>query len=125
MPDCVPAWIPGEQLTAFAAAALTGCRLVKISAAPQSDGTPTVNVPGAGDPCYGVAAQDAPINTAVMVYRSSTILPVESGAAFAAGAELQCDASGRVITLAAGVKVGIAHQAAGAAGEFPIVALFL
>lgn len=44
---------------------------------------------------------------------------VEAGAAVAAGATVKSDASGRAITWAAsGAKVGLALQAAGAAGEF-------
>lgn len=44
---------------------------------------------------------------------------VEAGAAIAAGASLKSDASGRAITWAtSGAKIGIALQAAGAAGEF-------
>lgn len=44
---------------------------------------------------------------------------VESGAAIAAGATLESDASGRAVTWASsGGKVGIALQAAAGAGEF-------
>lgn len=43
---------------------------------------------------------------------------VEAGAAIAAGATVKSDASGRAITwVTSGAKVGIALQAAGAAGE--------
>lgn len=44
---------------------------------------------------------------------------VEAGAAIADGATLKADASGRVITWASsGAKVGVALQAAAAAGQF-------
>jgi hypothetical protein len=44
---------------------------------------------------------------------------VESGAAISAGATLESDASGRAVTWAtSGAKVGIALQAATAAGQF-------
>lgn len=44
---------------------------------------------------------------------------VEAGAAIAAGATLETDASGRAVTWAtSGPKVGIALEAAGAAGQF-------
>jgi hypothetical protein len=42
---------------------------------------------------------------------------VEAGAAIAAGAEVESDATGRAITKAAGVSNGFARDAAGAAGE--------
>ena len=44
-------------------------------------------------------------------------LLVEAGAAIAAGAVVQSDASGRAITLAAGVASGRARDAAAAAGD--------
>lgn len=44
---------------------------------------------------------------------------VEAGAAISAGATLETDASGRAVTWAtSGPKVGIALEAAGAAGQF-------
>jgi hypothetical protein len=44
---------------------------------------------------------------------------VEAGAAVSAGASLKADSSGRAITwVTSGAKIGIALQAAGAAGEF-------
>ena len=59
----------------------------------------------------GVATDNAPVDvlgTAV----------VEAGAAIAAGASLKSDASGRAITWAtSGAKVGIALEAAAAAGQ--------
>ena len=42
---------------------------------------------------------------------------VEAGAAIAAGAEVQSDASGKAITKAAGVANGVAWDAAAAAGD--------
>lgn len=45
------------------------------------------------------------------------VILVEAGAAIAAGAEVQSDASGKAITKAAGVANGIAWDAATAAGE--------
>lgn len=45
-------------------------------------------------------------------------LLVEAGAAIAVGAQVQPDASGRAITLAAGVAFGRARDAATAAGDF-------
>lgn len=42
---------------------------------------------------------------------------VEAGAAIAAGASLGSDASGRAVTFASGGKLGVALQAASAAGD--------
>lgn len=45
------------------------------------------------------------------------IMPVVAGAAVAAGVQVQSDASGRAITLAAGASNGYALDAASAAGD--------
>lgn len=50
--------------------------------------------------------------------QSGGVLTVEAGAAVTAGALIQSDATGRVITLAAGTNVGIALETSVAAGEF-------
>lgn len=49
---------------------------------------------------------------------------IESGAAVTAGLALACDATGRVVDFAAGVKVGRALTAATAAGQMVEVLLF-
>lgn len=56
------------------------------------------------------AGQQAPVNVLGIVL-------VEAGAAIAAGAAVQSDASGRAITLAAGIENGVTLDAAAAAGD--------
>jgi len=132
--ECIPFYEAAytQKLTVhFETAAAVGCRFVGplkgrqsgpgLAADPlaagdggnfKADGTPA-----AGGQVGGVAMGDAAIGAKGGVIRGAgTILPVESGAAIALNAELQVDASGRVITLAAGRAVGVAHEAAGAAG---------
>jgi hypothetical protein len=70
----------------------------------------------AGEQVLGVADMDAAIGQQASVKTHGIIL-VESGAAVAAEARVQSDATGRAITLAAGKDAGFALDAATAAGQ--------
>jgi hypothetical protein len=98
---------PLGTLTILAAVALIQHRFV------TSAGT----VPAAGVYCPGAANDNYAAGEPAGVDFSGIVL-VESGAAIAADAAVQTDASGRAITLAAGVNLGRALDAATAAGEF-------
>jgi hypothetical protein len=77
----------------------------------------TPGLPAAGGKVGGVVGWDVATGAKGSVIRGAgTILPVLSGAAVAQGNEVQVDATGRVIPLAAGKPVGLAHSAAGGAG---------
>lgn len=65
----------------------------------------------------GVADDDAAIGQMAPL-KCRGHLVVEAGAAVAVGAQVESDASGRAITLAAGVSAGRAMDAATAAGQF-------
>jgi hypothetical protein len=94
-------------LTVRAAVALTKHRFA----------TTAGTVPAAGVYCPGVANENYDAGDDAGLDFSG-VLVVESGAAIAADAAVQTDASGRAITLAAGVNLGRALDAATAAGEF-------
>lgn len=64
----------------------------------------------------GVAELDCDVGLQASVNTHGVIL-VEAGAAIAAGAQVEADASARAITLAAGVSLGRAMDAAAAAGD--------
>ncbi|MGS5089066.1 capsid cement protein [Hydrogenophaga sp. A37] len=93
-------------MSVLAAAALTKQRFVTAAGA----------VPAAGAYCPGVAnanydaGEQAGLDT-------HGIIVVEAGAAVTAGDAVQCDASGRAITLAAGASLARALDAATAAGD--------
>lgn len=70
----------------------------------------------AGAKALGVVETDTAADSPAPANLLGVIL-VEAGAAIAAGAEVQSDASGKAITKAAGVANGIAWDAANAAGE--------
>lgn len=93
-------------LPVAATAALTQFRAVNIAGA----------VPAAAATCLGIAQQAAAIGEQCPVVTLGTAI-AEAGAAIAAGAALELDASGRVITRSAGVTIGRALTAAGAAGD--------
>ena len=93
-------------VTITAAAALSRFRFADYSG----------NVAGAGERVLGVPTTDFSAGEQASVATHGEIL-VEAGAAIAAGARVQSDADGRVVTLAAGKAWGEARDAATAAGE--------
>ena len=74
------------------------------------------NVCAAGVKALGVVEADTE-NGGVAPANVLGVILVEAGAAIAAGAEVQSDASGKAITKAAGVANGVAWDAAAAAGD--------
>ena len=80
--------------------------------------TPAVAQAGADANTLGVCRQAAVATDKVTVDVLGTTV-VEAGAAIAAGATVKSDATGRAITwVTSGAKVGIALEAASAAGQF-------
>lgn len=99
--------IPVLALTAVAAGTIAANRFV----------TPAGAQAGADANTLGVCRQAAVVGDKVTVDVLGTAI-VEAGAAVAAGATIKSDASGRAITWASsGAKVGLALEAAGAAGQ--------
>lgn len=82
------------------------------------------NVAAAAGNALGVACSDAVANDAMPVDVIGTTV-VEAGAAIAAGAAVQVDATGRAVTKTAGVTVArlAPGESAAAAGEFVEVLL--
>lgn len=68
---------------------------------------------GAAAAVKGIARHDAATGEQLAIDVSG-VVPVEAGAAIAAGAAVEANAAGKVITLASGVVVGRAVQAAAA-----------
>lgn len=79
--------------------------------------TPAGAQAGADANTIGACRQAAVVNDKIAVDVLGTAI-VEAGAAVAAGASIKSDATGRAITwVTSGAKVGIALEAAGAAGQ--------
>lgn len=99
---------PILTLTRIASAAIVANRFV----------TPANAVCGAGENSLGVARTAAASGDAFPVDAEGTAI-VETGAAVTANVALKTDSTGRAIDWAtSGAKVGIALQAATAAGQF-------
>jgi len=85
--------------------------------------TPAGAQAGADANTLGVSRSSGVSGNAVPVDVAGTAT-IEAGAAFAAGATLKSDSSGRAITwVTSGAKVALALQAAGAAGQLVEVLL--
>lgn len=93
-------------VTIPAAAALTRFRFANYAG----------HVAGAGERTLGVLTADFDVGEQASVATHGEIL-VEAGAALAAGAGVESDATGRAIPLNAGISAGVARDAAAAAGE--------
>jgi Uncharacterized conserved protein (DUF2190) len=115
MADSIPYKKPGEDISGHASAAITGARFLAVSgdrtsgpglATTAEGGNYRVAHAGAGARAVGVSMYDAPINGKVGILVGG-IVPVLAGAAIAAGAEVQSDATGQAITLAAGKSLGV------------------
>jgi len=124
--DLIPYKRPGEDVTGYAVAAITGKRCVQIAAAkPATEkaeglgttgggGTYRVALPsgagangGAAKMIFGVAKYDAAINKLVGVVRGG-IVPITASAAITAGVTLQVAADGTVVPFSTGVPIGTA-----------------
>ena len=102
-------------LNVIATAAVLANRFVGLTGAPAA----------ALANAYGVSEMSAAIGERFAVTNQGTAV-VETGAAIAAGALVESDATGRAITRATGVVLGrlLPSQAATAAGQFVEVILF-
>lgn len=116
--DAVPYWDPADTLTGYASAALTGKRFVRITGA-RTDGLPTLAVPADGDRCVGVTSRDVALGGKVMFAREG-VWPVTAGAALTAGQEVQADATGKAIPLAAGKSLGVVLDDVANGADAPI-----
>lgn len=124
MPQAVELFNDARFISCKCSAAVTGGRFVKISATVDAtNGNPVVAHAGAGQKVFGVAMFDAPINGYVTVARAPNVMPVTSGAAIAAGAQVESDANGKAITLDAGKPAGTCINTVGGADATAYTAL--
>ena len=124
-----------QKLTAHFVAAVTGKRFVAPLGAFQSGpglattgeggNLQTAGYPTAAGRTGGVNMYDVPAGGKGGVIRGrGTMVPVSSGAPISVGNEVQVDGTGRVVPLAAGVAVGLAHSAAAGADIDVVVELY-
>jgi hypothetical protein len=127
-PD-LPLYDDADEITVLTTAAVVGKTFADVDSATSgfSSGPAltTTAVPAAWDPgvvqaktcaagakCLGVFTRDAASGSTVLVLTHNRILPVTAGAAITAGQEVQSDASGNAIPLAAGRPNGKALSSA-------------
>jgi hypothetical protein len=119
--ECIPLYRPGQDITATAGAAITGCRCVAHSAGRSATtGLTSVTHATAAGAIAGVSAYDAASGARVAIMRGKGLtVPITAGAAIAALAEVEVGTAGKVITKASGVAIGRAIEAA--AGDLALV----
>lgn len=113
MPECIPFKDPGANVTGQATADVVGGRFLAITGDMLDDGSLRVAHAAAGARAAGVSAYDAVTGRKVGVIRGpKTVVPVLAAAAIGFGAEVESDAQGRAIPLAAGVANGYVETSA-------------
>ena len=117
----------------IAEAAVTGKTFVAISGdrtggpglSADADNNYLVSPCAAGGKPFGVAKYDVPVGEGGGVHgQPGMIVPVTADAAIAAGAEVQVGPNGRVITAAAGIKVGLCLSGVAAQGDDAQIKLY-
>lgn len=126
--ECIPLFRPGADVTGQTSAAVTGKRVLRLSATRDATTGLVVvaNVTVVTQRPFGVAAYDAPFPGRVPIIKGKgAIVPITAGAAIAFDTEVEADTSGRVIT-SGGVnpKVGRTVELASGAGVDVFVELY-
>ena len=124
--ECIPAYRPGDDVTATAGGAITGKTFVDISAAlnPTAGTTATVVTATAAGLSVGVASRDTASGAKLHVLRGKgSVVPVTAGGTIAVGAEVEVGANGRAVTLASGKPRGRAWSA-GTSGNDVFIELY-
>jgi hypothetical protein len=124
--ECIPLFRPGNDLTAVTTTAVTGGRMVEISATRSAtDGLIRVGTATAAGRSLGVAAYDAASGARVAVIGGAgTVVPVQAGGTIAFGAQVEVGTLGQVVTIASGVAVGRAVEA-GTSGNPVMIRLYV
>jgi hypothetical protein len=121
--ECIPYYDDGDEIPVEAASGITGKTFCAISGRHANYATGTgINAGldmdasggnylaatcGAGLAAAGVASYDAATGEKITLLRRK-ILPVTCGATVTAGSQVECDAAGKAINLAAGKALGVA-----------------
>lgn len=115
--ELIPFKEPADRVTCTPTAAVVGKTFVSISGDKNADGTYSIAPTPAGGKAFGVACWDAAIGVRVTVItlESRTIVPVQAGAAIAAGASVVADAAAKAITAVPAVAGAVVNRASGIA----------
>lgn len=104
--ECIPYFEDADRVTGHCTATVRGKRFVAVSGNLQTDNNVAVAEAGSGVAAFGVAGYDGATGAKIPVITGNQIVPVLAGAALTAGQEVQSDAQGRAIPLAAGKSLG-------------------
>jgi predicted RecA/RadA family phage recombinase len=104
--ECQPYYTPGRDLTGTASGAITGKRCLAIGGNRNSDGTLNVAHATAAGAIVGVSSYDAASGEVVGILRGG-VVPITAGGTIAAGARVEVGSTGKVVTLASGVAIGM------------------
>lgn len=108
--ECIPLYEDGDRVTGVVTVgAVTGKRFVKLGATKPGGGNLQIApiTAGAIKP-LGVASADCNVADTVTVLTGNQIVPVTAGGTVTTGQQVEIDSSGRVVTLASGIAVGLA-----------------
>lgn len=98
MPDLIPFVDPADAFTAHASAAVTGCRLLRVSGTLTDGEHIQVAHAAAAGHVFGVAMRDKPAGSKVGVQRAG-VVPVECAVAMVAGTRIESNAVGQAVPL--------------------------
>lgn len=118
----VRVYAPGADITAEATATVIGRRFVRISGNRAAGGNLSVAHATAAARAFGVARHDATTGELVSIARGG-VVKVTTGAAIAAGADVEVGTDGKAITKSAGVAVGFAITGAASGADAEIALL--
>lgn len=104
--ECIPYFEDADRVTGHCTATVRGKRFVVVSGNLQTDNNIAVAEAGAGGAAFAVSGYDGATGAKIPLISGNQIVPVTAGAALTAGQEVQSDATGRAIPLAAGKSLG-------------------
>jgi len=125
--ECIPLFRPGADMTGQCSAAVTGKRVLRLTATRDATTGLVVvaNTTANTQRPFGIAGYDQVINGRVPILKGKgLIVPVTAGAAIAFDTEVESDATGRVVAFTTGAKVGRTIEAVGAAGVDVFIELY-
>lgn len=139
--ECIPLKESGVTVSAKCTAAVTGCRFVQIEGDRTGGGLGAAGIGGlssdtmnayqvkhaaAKAQAFGVSRYDGAKDELIPVFTKGVglILPVKSAEALTAGWEVESNASGEAIKLAAGIALGLVLSKSEAGGKLVEILLY-
>jgi hypothetical protein len=126
--ESIPIFEPADRVSGVCVGAVTGKRFVNIAADIPGGPTGTENIRvatcGAGLKAAGVSCYDGVDGELIPLHTDHSAILMPAGAAITAGQEVESDAQGRPIPLAAGKACGKAWSAQAVVGSDVLIKLY-